>query len=455
MIMCGPLDNYRIGFFPCASRPQASFTIAPANGGGIVAGMKATFIALLAFSFCLPLIAADNSAAKGNYWPGWLGPERDGWVKGFQPPKKWPAKLKRVWQLRVGTGYGTPVVVGDKVYQHARQDEEEVVWSIDLKTGKKVWRSSHNTSFKMGGGGEKHGKGPKSNPIYSDGRLFVMSITGNLSSWDAASGKLIWRKDYNSRFKPSYPKWGMCNSPVVDGNRVITHFGNVEKGVLVALDVKTGKEIWTQGEDGPCYSSPLLVEHEGVRQVIEWNHRALVGVESKSGKLLWEFPFPHIGTNQNMPTPSFAKGRILLGGENRGLHGIEPKLENGKWTVKAYWSHRKVALDMSSAVVNEGRLFGLSHLSRSRYFCADSHTGEVLWQGPERAGENATFLAFPGHVMALANHGELQVLAAKPDVYKKVASWKVSDNRTWAAPVLLGEGILIKDHEHLTYWSFN
>jgi outer membrane protein assembly factor BamB len=417
--------------------------------------MKATFIALLACSFCLPLIAADNSAAKGNYWPGWLGPERDGWVKGFQPPKKWPAKLKRVWQLRVGTGYGTPVVVGDKVYQHARQDEAEVVWSIDLKTGKKVWRSSHNTSFKMGGGGEKHGKGPKSNPIYSDGRLFVMSITGNLSSWDAASGKLIWRKDYNSRFKPSYPKWGMCNSPVVDGDRVITHFGNVEKGVLVALDVKTGKEIWTQGEDGPCYSSPLLVEHEGVRQVIEWNHRALVGVESKSGKLLWEFPFPHIGTNQNMPTPSFAKGRILLGGENRGLHGIEPKLENGKWTVKAYWSHRKVALDMSSAVVNEGRLFGLSHLSRSRYFCADSHTGEVLWQGPERAGENATFLAFPGHVMALANHGELQVLAAKSDVYKKVASWKVSDNRTWAAPVLLGEGILIKDHEHLTYWSFN
>ena len=81
-----------------------------------------------------------------------------------------------------------------------------------------------------------------------------------------------------------------------------------------------------QGEDGPCYSSPLLVEHEGIRQVIEWNHRALVGVESKTGKLLWEFPFPHTGTNQNMPTPSFDKGRVLLGGENRGLHGIEPKL---------------------------------------------------------------------------------------------------------------------------------
>ena len=420
----------------------------------MVGGVKAYYAVLIAFSLCLSLIGANKPAANGNYWPGWLGPKRDGWVQGFQPPKKWPAKLKQTWRVKVGTGYGTPVVVGSKVYQHARQGEKEVVWAVDLKTGKKIWLSSYNTPFKMGGGGEKHGKGPKSNPTYADGRLFVMSITGTLSSWDAASGKLLWRKDYNSRFKPSYPKWGMCNSPVVDGNRVITHFGNVEKGVLVALDVKTGKEIWTQGEDGPCYSSPLLVEHEGVRQVIEWNHRALVGVESKSGKLLWEFPFPHTGTNQNMPTPSFAKGRVVLGGENRGLHCIEPKLENGKWKVKAYWSHRKVALDMSSAVVNDGRLYGLSHLSRSRYFCADSHTGEILWQGPERAGQNATFLAFPGHVMALASHGELQVIAAKPDGYKKVTSWKVSNNPTWAAPVLLKEGILIKDQEHLTYWSF-
>jgi len=416
--------------------------------------MKPLFILLfLAFSF--PLTGADKDAAKQNYWPGWLGPKRDGWVKDFQPPKEWPTKLKKVWQLKVGEGYGTPLVVGDHVYQHARQGAEEVVWAVNLKTGKRVWRSSYNAPFKMGGGGEKHGKGPKSNPTYADGRIFVMSITGTLSAWNAKDGKFLWRKNYNSRFKPSYPKWGMCNSPVVDVNRVIAHFGNVEKGVLVALDVKTGKEIWTQGEDGPCYSSPILVEHEGIRQVIEWNHRALVGVESKTGKLLWEFPFPHIGTNQNMPTPSFDNGRVLVGAENRGLHGIEPKLENGKWSVKVYWSHRKVALNMSSAVVNDGRLYGLSHLKRGRLFCADSHTGEVLWEGPERAGENATFLAFPGHVMILASHGELQVIAAKAEGHQKVASWKVSDEPAWAAPVLLKKGVLIKDQQHLTYWSFN
>lgn len=388
------------------------------------------------------------------YWPGWLGPKRDGWVKGFQPPKVWPAKLQKQWQFKVGDGYGTPLVVGDRVFQHARVGEEEVVWALDLKSGRKIWQTSYKTPFKIGGGGEKHGKGPKANPTYADGRLFVMSISGTLTAFDADRGRLLWRKNYHSKFEPTHPKWGMCNSPVVDGGRVIAHFGNNESGLLVALDVRTGKVIWTQGNDAPCYSSPLLVEHEGIRQIIEWNHRALVGVNSKTGKLLWEFPFPHLGTNQNMPTPAFHEGKVLLGGENRGLHGIEPKLENGKWSVKAYWSHRKVSLDMASAIVNDGRLYGLSHLSRGRIFCADSHTGEILWQGPERTCENATFLAFPGHVMALLNRGELRVIKANPDGYQQAASWKVANTPTWAAPVLLPEGVLIKDREHLTMWSF-
>ncbi len=77
----------------------------------------------------------------------------------------------------------------------------------------------------------------------------------------------------------------------------------------MALDVKTGRELWSHGKDGTCYSSPRVVEHKGVRQVIEWNHRALVGVESRTGKLLWEYPFPHLTHNQNMPTPTDYKAK--------------------------------------------------------------------------------------------------------------------------------------------------
>jgi outer membrane protein assembly factor BamB len=328
-----------------------------------------------------------------------------------------------------------------------------VVWCLDLKTGAVKWRKSYATPFKIGGGAERHGKGPKSSPTIADGRVFVMSITGTLSAWDADSGKLLWRKNFNSRFQKSHPFWGSANSPIVDGDHVIAHFGNDKEGVLAALDVATGKVVWTQGKDGTCYSSPLLVEHKGVRQIIEWNHRALVGVESKTGKLLWEHPFPHLTHNQNMPTPSFFNGQVLLGGENRGVHGLEPQLKNGKWTVKQHWSQRAVALDMSSAVVNDGLLYGFSHFGRGRFFCLDPKSGQILWQGPERTGENVMFLSIPGHVLALINHGELRVIAARRDRYEQVASWRVAKGGTWAPPVLLQNGILTKDTETLTFWS--
>ena len=166
--------------------------------------------------------------------------------------------------------------------------------------------------FKMGGGGERHGKSPKANPAYSDGRLFTTSITGILSAWDADSGKLLWRKIPGKRFGQPYAHWGATNSPLILGDRIINLFGNDEEGSLMALDVATGETIWSMGNDGTCYSSPFLAEIEGVRQVVAWNHRALVSVEPEDGHLLWEYPFPHKTHNQNMPTPAFHDGKILL-----------------------------------------------------------------------------------------------------------------------------------------------
>lgn len=401
------------------------------------------------------LLSLTNTPLSGAdaHWPCWRGPGRDGWANDFKPPARWPERLERVWQVEVGTGYASPVVSGGCVYQHARQGEDEVVWCFDLETGALKWRQSYAVPFKMGSGGELHGKGPKSSPALAEGRLFTMSITGLLSAWDAESGESLWRRDYDSRFEKSYPYWGSANSPLVDGNRVVAHFGTDELGALVALDVKSGKEVWSQGKDGPCYSSPILGEIGGVRQVVEWNHRALVGVDGDSGRLLWEYPFPHLDTNQNMPTPAFHDGRVLLGGENRGIHNLEPQLNDSVWSVKERWHQEEVALDMSSAVVHGDMLFGFSHYDKGRLFCLDIKTGEVLWQSPGRTGDNVAFLAIPGHVVALVNNGELRIIAANGESLDTVASYRVAEDSTWAHPVLLQGGVLVKDHKTLTLWS--
>ncbi len=388
------------------------------------------------------------------HWPQWLGPKRDGWVDYFQPPVQWPAELKRGWQVDVGTGYGSPLVADGRVYQHGRQGDDEVVWCIDLATGEVKWRESYAAPFKIGGGGERHGKGPKSSPALADGRVFTMSITGVLSAWDAASGKRLWQCDYDAEFGKSQPYWGASTSPLVDGKRVIVHFGTDERGSLVALDVETGKEVWRHGKDGPSYSSPLLVEISGVRQIVEWNHRALVGVESETGRYLWEYPFPHVGSDQNMPTPTFHKGRVLLGGENRGVHSLEPRLNDDAWSVKEVWHQDKVALDMSSAVINGDLLYGFSHYGQGRLFCLDIESGEVRWQGPPRTGENVMFLSIPGHVVSLVSTGELKIVKASGEGLETAASYRVADGDTWAPPVLLGDGFLVKDKQMLTRWSF-
>ena len=253
-------------------------------------------------------------------WPGWLGPKRDGWVPHFEPPAKWPSELKRGWTAKVGDGYGTTAVSGDRLYVHARQKSDEVVWCLDLNDGKPKWRNRYAEPFKEGGGGEPHGKGPKANPTLADGRLFTLSITGVLTAWNADTGAMLWRVDHRSKFgKRPHPYWGATTSPLVVDNRVYLHFGDDKKGFLSAMDVETGREIWRNGKDGAAYSSPLYAEIEGVRQIVEWNHEDLLGVELETGRTLWKYHLPHRGTNQNMPTPSIHDGHILVGGENRGI----------------------------------------------------------------------------------------------------------------------------------------
>ena len=387
-------------------------------------------------------------------WPGLLGPQRDGWAKHFKVPARWPKQLKKDWSVKVGTGYGTPVVAGKRVYQHAREGEDEVVWCLDLHSGKELWRKSYPAPFQIGGGGDKHGKGPKSCPVFADGRLFTMSITGVIHGWDAESGSLLWRRDYKEKWaKGNQPYWGVSTSPIVDEGRLIVHLGNDDEGALYAFDVRSGAELWRVGEHGTSYASPLLVEISGVRQVVEWNHETLAGVESGSGKLLWEYPAPHRGTNQNMPTPVFHAGRILLGGENRGIKCLEPVLKDGKWSVNRLWHQRKVALDMSTAVINGDHLFGMSHFKMGQLFCIDPETGEILWLSEGRTGENVAFLSLEGHVAALRSNGELRIIAADPGQYRVRASYRVAPDRTWAPPVFLENKILIKDLNRLTLWS--
>lgn len=388
------------------------------------------------------------------YWPGWLGPNRDGHVSYFQAPEKWPKNLTRAWSVTIGEGSAMPIVANGRIYAHSRQSGEEAVWALDPETGNTLWRKSYPVTYQIQSPGERHGNGPLSNPTYANGRLFTFSVTGILSAWDAQSGELLWRREYADRFRQTHPDWGHSTSPLVDGDQVVVHFGSDHAGVLVALDVATGEEIWTEGEDGVCHASPILVELEGVRQIVEWNDEFVVGIESQTGRRLWDYYLPHRGSNQNSPTPVHYNGRILIGGENRGIRSLEPKLENGEWRVIENWHLREVSLNMASAIVNGDSLFGKSHFRQGQFFRLDIETGVIIWRGPSRMGEYATFLALDEQIIILKDDATIEVVDAKSPTYQPIISYEVAESPTWAAPVLMTDGFLVKDRTKLFRWRF-
>lgn len=410
-------------------------------------------LVVFALVLVLPLIG-DSADLSADDWTGWLGPARNGRVVGFESPDSWPKSLTKKWSVDVGAGYGTPLVIGDRVYQHARQGEDEVLWCLDVNNGKQIWRKSVAMPFRVRGGGEFHGKGPKACPVFADGRIFTLTIRGDLIAWSASDGKQLWRSEFGRKYAQNHPHWGASSSPIVHDDRVVIHFGNDDSGELVALNVANGRQIWTSGNEGASYSSPLIGELHGVTQVIEWNHEELAGVELSTGRKLWSYPFPHESHNQNMPTPTLHAGRVFLGAENRGLHCFEPRYDDGQWDVVKIWSQPRVGLDMSSAIENNGLLFGMSHFGLGRLFCVNPADGAILWQSEGRYGGNATFLAINEAIVALNDNGRLQVVKADGSAMQEIATWQVSDRPTWAPPVLLPGRVLVKDTNRLMLLSF-
>ena len=93
------------------------------------------------FLLILSLFVFQKTGAQD--WPQWRGPNRDGILHDFSPPKVWPDTLLRKWQVPIGAGYSSPIVVNGKAFVHTRKDDQEVISCIDLKNGKLIWSQSN------------------------------------------------------------------------------------------------------------------------------------------------------------------------------------------------------------------------------------------------------------------------------------------------------------------------
>ncbi|MGH9336765.1 MAG: PQQ-binding-like beta-propeller repeat protein, partial [Vicinamibacteria bacterium] len=368
------------------------------------------------------------SIAFGD-WPQWRGRERTG-VASVPAPAGWPESLSKVWQVPVGIGHSSPVIEGDRVFQFSREGGREVVRAMRLESGEALWEQSYEAPYDLNPAAASHGLGPKSTPLLSESRLFTLGIAGKLSAFDAASGRVLWQSDYSDRFETTSPLYGNAASPMIAKGKLLIHLGGPGKGALMALDPETGKTLWAYEGDGPGYSSPIVVDLQGVEQVVTQTDAHIVGVALDSGKLLWRIPFttPY---DQNVVTPVAHGARLIFSGLDSETFAVALERRNEGLEPREVW-RSPTSFYMSTSVLVGDRLLGFSNLRKGQLVALDAKSGKSLWESEGRLGDNGALVLLGKWLLVLTSGGELIVLPSDASSFSPSRRYTVADSPTWA-----------------------
>jgi outer membrane protein assembly factor BamB len=407
-------------------------------------------------AFGLVLVAGLGAAVLAQRpstdWTQFRGPNRDGTITSFTAPAAWPDTLVRRWKIEVGTGYATPIVVGDRVYQFSRIGEDETMAAFDAASGKQVWKGSYAAPFTMMSATVQHGPGPKSTPVYFNNRLYSIGMTGVVTAWDAASGKQVWQKPGDAKNVPTFTSHAF--SPLVEQGLVIFHLGGHNNGAITAFDVTDGSQKWRWNGDGPGYGSPVVLEVEGTRQLVTITQGKLVALNPATGALLWERPF-RSANDTNSVTPVVAGSTLIVSGNGGPSMALGVSRKGGQWTTEVLWENADIPARFNDPVVSGDLLIGMAQRNTGQYFGVDLKSGKTLWTSEPRQGAKSAFLRAGNLVFILESDGDLVVARESRTAFDVVKRYKVADDETWSQPAISGNRIFIKDVSTLTLWTLS
>ncbi len=395
---------------------------------------------------CVVLIG--GSCVFAADWPQWRGPNRDGKVTGFTAPQNWPEALTQKWRTTVGSGDATPALVAGKLYVSARQGDDEVTICLSAADGSQLWQDKYAAQA-VTGAARRH-PGPRSSPAVAEGKVVTMGVGGVLSCLDAATGKLVWRKDPVPKVVPTF---FTSSSPIIVDGVAVAQLGGRGNGAIVAYDLSTGDEKWRWDAEGPEYASPVVLTVEGTKQIVALTEKSIVAVGLSDGKLLWQLPFVPQRRAYNAATPIVDGQTVIYTGAGRGTKAVKIERQGDGFVAKELWSNAELAPQFNTPVLADGLLFGLSN--RGNLFCINAETGQTAWTDEtsrDRGGFGA--IVHAGSVLlALPSNSELIAFAPSDKQFTELARIKVADTSTYAHPVIAGKGIFVKDQEAVTMWT--
>ena len=407
----------------------------------------------------LSVLLLPAALAWAYDWPQWRGVNRDGHSRETGLLKEWPGEgPKLLWQINdLGSGYATPSIAGGRIYIMSNRGlEDEFVEALDVKDGKKLWSTRIG---KVGNPDQKPNfPAARSTPTVDGAVLYALGSDGDLVCLESATGKVRWHKSLRSDFNGLPPTWAYAESPLVDGDVLVCTPGGKD-ATIVALNKRNGEVIWKSAlpaGEMAGYASIIIDSTGAIKQYLAYTSNGLVGVEAKTGKLLWSYERNKGALGMSIQTP-VAGGGYVYGGANRvGGGAVRLKASQGSLTAEEAYFDPKLPTAIGGTVLVGDFLYGSS---QTAVMCVDFKSGQVKWS--ERSIAPASLVYAEGLLYLHGEEGEVALIEASAEAYRERGRFTPPDQpkhgnpmeKAWAYPVIADGKLYIRDLNML--WCYD
>ena len=319
---------------------------------------------------------------------------------------------------------------------------------LDRKTGKVIWQKTARVATPHEGYHRTYGSFASNSPITDGKYLYVSFGSRGIYCYDL-NGKLIWEKDLGVQMRMRL-QFGEGSAPALDNNRVFLTFDQEGGSFFVALDKRTGKELWRAERDEPSsWSTPLVIEHAGRRQVVVAATRKVRSYEVETGKLIWECA--GLGSNV-ISAPVYQDGVVFVMSGHRDPKLMAIKL--GKegdlsGTDAVLWSQTRGISYTLSPVLHEGKLYVVTDSGQVSSF--NVTTGEPYYHQvrlPRPYNFKASPVGANGKLYLASEEGDVIVLKLG-EKFEVVATNTLEDQMFIASPVIADGQLFLRSQNSL------
>jgi len=391
------------------------------------------------------VFAASTFAA---HWPAWRGPAGDGSSPEKNVPLQWSATENVRWKIELPEpGDSSPVIWGDKIFltQAFEKEGGRTVTCYDRRDGKLLWKSG--TTWTQAE--KRYGKNPycAASPV-TDGEHVIASFGSRGVYGLDMKGRVLWSKDLGRM--QTRNGFGEGSSPALSGNTVVILWDHEGDDFIVALDKRDGRELWRRQRDEPTgWCTPLVVEHDGRRQVVVNGTNKARSYDLETGDLVWEAGGQTVNA---IPSVVSGHGRVYVTSGYRGaaLQAIQLGRKGDLTATDAIaWSHGKGTPYVPSPLLAGDWLYLYSGNS-GILSIFDAKAGKPVLDMARVEGLGGVYaspVAADGRAYLVGRDGVTVVAKLGPTL--DVLARNTLDDGFDASPALVGGDLLLRGRKHL------